>query len=195
MSRSPSVDVQTFINEHPFGAFQWLIFAMCFVIVLLDGFDTAAIGFIAPSLITEWNISRPALAPVLSAALFGLAFGALLAGPLSDRLGRRVLLITSVVIFGVACLASAFSGDLTHLTILRFITGLGLGAAMPNAVTIMSEFCPDRRRATLINLMFCGFPLGDCRIFGIGGHPAGGLSVNESTSSLRESIDESLRAR
>jgi AAHS family 4-hydroxybenzoate transporter-like MFS transporter len=160
MSRSPSVDVQTFINEHPFGGFQWLIFAMCFVIVLLDGFDTAAIGFIAPSLITEWNISRPALAPVLSAALFGLAFGALLAGPLSDRLGRRVLLITSVVIFGVACLASAFSGDLTHLTILRFITGLGLGAAMPNAVTIMSEFCPDRRRATLINLMFCGFPLG-----------------------------------
>ncbi|CAN7754509.1 MFS transporter [Caballeronia sp. dw_19] len=160
MSRSPSVDVQTFINEHPFGGFQWLIFVMCFVIVLLDGFDTAAIGFIAPSLITEWNISRPALAPVLSAALFGLAFGALLAGPLSDRLGRRVLLITSVVIFGVACLASAFSGDLTHLTILRFITGLGLGAAMPNAVTIMSEFCPDRRRATLINLMFCGFPLG-----------------------------------
>ena len=160
MSRSPSVDVQTFINEHPFGGFQWLIFAMCFVIVLLDGFDTAAIGFIAPSLITEWNISRPALAPVLSAALFGLAFGALLAGPLSDRLGRRVLLIASVVIFGVACLASAFSGDLTHLTILRFITGLGLGAAMPNAVTIMSEFCPDRRRATLINLMFCGFPLG-----------------------------------
>ncbi|CAN7777172.1 MFS transporter [Caballeronia sp. LjRoot34] len=160
MSRSPSVDVQTFINEHPFGGFQWLIFVMCFVIVLLDGFDTAAIGFIAPSLITEWNISRPALAPVLSAALFGLAFGALLAGPLSDRLGRRVLLITSVVIFGVAGLASAFSGDLTHLTILRFITGLGLGAAMPNAVTIMSEFCPDRRRATLINLMFCGFPLG-----------------------------------
>src|SRR6202035_4826353 len=83
-----------------------------------------------------------------------------LAGPLSDRLGRRILLIASVVIFGVACLASASSGDLPHLTILRFITGLGLGAAMPDAVTIMSEFCPDRRRATLINLMFCGFPLG-----------------------------------
>src|SRR5580704_19647630 len=148
------------MNESPFSRVQWLIFATCFVIVLLDGFDTAAIGFIAPSLISEWNISRPALAPVLSAALFGLAFGALLSGPLSDRLGRRILLITSVVIFGVACLASSFSGDLTHLTVLRFITGLGLGAAMPNAVTIMSEFCPDRRRATLINLMFCGFPLG-----------------------------------
>ena len=47
MSRSPAVNVQTFLNEHPFSGFQWLIFAMCFVIVLLDGFDTAAIGFIA----------------------------------------------------------------------------------------------------------------------------------------------------
>jgi len=58
------VNVQTFINEHPFSPFQWLIFVMCFVIVLLDGFDTAAIGFIAPSLVNEWHISRPALAPV-----------------------------------------------------------------------------------------------------------------------------------
>ena len=64
------VDVQAFLNENPFSGYQWLIFALCFVIVLLDGFDTAAIGFIAPSLIGEWGVSRPALAPVLSAALF-----------------------------------------------------------------------------------------------------------------------------
>ncbi|MDR5838240.1 MFS transporter [Caballeronia sp. LZ034LL] len=160
MSRSPAVNVQTFINDHPFSPFQWLIFGMCFVIVLLDGFDTAAIGFIAPSLVAEWHISRPALAPVLSAALFGLAAGALLSGPLSDKLGRRAMLLSSVLIFGVACLASSFAADLTQLTALRFVTGLGLGAAMPNAVTMMSEFCPDNRRATLINLMFCGFPLG-----------------------------------
>lgn len=160
MRQNTAVNVQTFINEHPFSGFQWLVFAMCFVIVLLDGFDTAAIGFIAPSLVTEWGISKPDLAPVLSAALFGLACGALVSGPLSDRIGRRVLLLGSVTLFGVACFASAFSGDIGHLTVLRFVTGIGLGAAMPNAVTLMSEFCPDRRRATLINLMFCGFPLG-----------------------------------
>src|SRR6478735_10724673 len=86
MDNDKTVNIQTFLNANPFSGFQWLIFVMCFVIVLLDGFDTAAIGFIAPSLVTEWHISRPALAPVLSAALFGLAFGALAAGPLSDRL-------------------------------------------------------------------------------------------------------------
>ncbi|WP_202607222.1 ABC transporter permease [Pseudomonas monteilii] len=69
----PGVNVQTLLNEHPFSGFQWVIFALCFLIVLLDGFDTAAIGYIAPSLISEWGVSKPALAPVLSAALFGLA--------------------------------------------------------------------------------------------------------------------------
>src|SRR6202163_1431225 len=77
MPAARTVDVQTFLNEHPFSRFQWVIFALCFCVVLLDGFDTAAIGYIAPSLIQEWGVARPALAPVLSAALFGLAFGAL----------------------------------------------------------------------------------------------------------------------
>ena len=108
------IEIQTFINEQRFSRFQWLIFAMCFAIVLFDGFDTAAIGFIAPSLMTEWHIDRPALAPVLSAALLGLAFGAVLAGPVSDRLGRRVPLIASVLIFGLACLGSAYATNLRN---------------------------------------------------------------------------------
>jgi AAHS family 4-hydroxybenzoate transporter-like MFS transporter len=160
MTAGRSIDVQAFLNEHPFSGFQWLIFTLCFVVVLLDGFDTAAIGYIAPSLLTEWHLARPSLAPVLSAALFGLAAGALCAGPLADRLGRKAVLVGAVLVFGGACLASASSGTLSHLVAWRFATGLGLGAAMPNAVTLMSEYCPDARRATLTNTMFCGFPLG-----------------------------------
>ena len=160
MPERQSVDVQSFLNEHRFSGFQWMIFGLCFVIVLLDGFDTAAIGFIAPSLIKEWGVTRPALGPVLSAALFGLAAGALSSGPLADWLGRKMLLVASVLVFGLACLGSSFSQSLEQLTALRFLTGLGLGAAMPNAVTLMSEYCPDRLRSTLTNAMFCGFPLG-----------------------------------
>ena len=160
MNPTPRIDVQAFLNKHPFSGFQWVIFALCFIVVLADGFDTAAIGFIAPSLIGEWGVERPALGPVLSAALFGLAFGALCSGPLADHFGRKTMLSASVLLFGVACTASSFSANLTQLTVLRFVTGIGLGAAMPNAVTLMSEYCPDRRRATLTNLMFCGFPLG-----------------------------------
>ncbi|SAL34855.1 major facilitator transporter [Caballeronia arvi] len=160
MEETKVVDVQALINAHRFSRYQWLVFAMCFVIVLMDGFDTAAIGFIAPSLVGEWHLSKAALAPVLSAALFGLACGAVLSGPLADRWGRRGVLIAAVLIFGLACLVSGYARDLTELTALRFATGVGLGAAMPNAVTLMSEFCPNGRRATIVNLMFCGFPLG-----------------------------------
>jgi AAHS family 4-hydroxybenzoate transporter-like MFS transporter len=160
MNASQSVNVTKFIDSHPFTGFQWLIFAVCFVIVLLDGFDTAAIGYIAPSLIKEWGVTRPELGPVLSAALFGLAIGAIVSGPLADRLGRKLLLFWSVLIFGIACFGSAYSGNLYQLTIMRFLTGMGLGAAMPNAVTLMSEFCPEKRRSFLTNAMFCGFPLG-----------------------------------
>src|ERR1700761_7730257 len=120
MEETKVIDVQALVNAHPFSRYQWLVFAMCFVIVLMDGFDTAAIGFIAPSLVGEWHLSRAALAPVLSAALFGLACGALLSGPLADRWGRRGVLIAAVLIFGLACLASGFASNLTELTALRF---------------------------------------------------------------------------
>jgi len=158
--RVPQANVQTLLNETPFTPYQWMVFGLCFLIVLLDGFDTAAIGFIAPSLIGEWNIDKSALGPVLSAALFGLAFGALSAGPLADRFGRKGVLTVAVVIMGAASVVSASSGSLTSLTIWRFITGLGLGAAMPNAVTLMNEYCPDSKRSFITNCMFCGFPVG-----------------------------------
>jgi MFS transporter, AAHS family, 4-hydroxybenzoate transporter len=160
MASDHVADVQEFIDEHPFGRFQQLVFLMCFAIVLLDGFDTAAIGYIAPSLLTEWHLTKPALAPVLSAALFGIALGALVSGPVSDRVGRRPLVLASVLIFGVSCTASAASSSIEQLTLLRFVTGVGLGGAMTNAVTLIDEFCPTLRRATVTGLMCCGFPLG-----------------------------------
>lgn len=159
-SDSAPVDIQAFLNEHRFSACQWLVFALCFLIMVLDGFDTAAIGYIAPSLMVEWGVAKASLTPVLSAALFGLAAGALVAGPLADRLGRKTMLVGSVGVFGAACLASAFATSLSELTMLRFATGVGLGAAMPNVITLMSEYCPDRRRAVLTSAMFSGFPLG-----------------------------------
>jgi AAHS family 4-hydroxybenzoate transporter-like MFS transporter len=82
------------------------------LIVLLDGFDTAAIGFIAPSLLGEWGIDKSHLGPVLSAALFGLAFGALGAGPLADRVGRKTVLIIAAVVMGGASIASGLVHDL-----------------------------------------------------------------------------------
>ncbi|KAA1004054.1 MFS transporter [Paraburkholderia panacisoli] len=156
----PPIDVQQFLDENRFSPYQWLILFLCFLVVAVDGLDTAAMGFIAPSLVTEWDVSKAALAPVMSAALFGLAIGALTAGPLADKHGRKVVIVASVLVFGVASALSAGAWSLWSLTAFRFITGLGLGAAMPNTVTLMTEYAPRRKRALLSTLMFCGFALG-----------------------------------
>ena len=154
------IEVESFMNEQSFSGFHWLVFILCGVVVILDGFDTAAIGYIAPSLVSEWRVAKPDLAPVLSAALFGLAGGALCAGPLADQFGQKAVLIAAIVGMGASSLLAATAGNLSALTIWRFLTGLGLGAVMPNAVTVMSEYCPIRIRALATNAMFCGFPLG-----------------------------------
>lgn len=165
MSQTPRpstavLDVQSFIDNHRFSAYQWGILVLCFLIVAIDGFDTAAMGYIAPALVQDWGIEKASLGPVMSAALFGLAFGAIFAGPMADRVGRKKVLLLSVFFFGACSLATAFAPTIGWLTALRFLTGVGLGAAMPNAVTLMSEYAPARRRAVLVNTMFCGFPLG-----------------------------------
>ncbi|HAZ53844.1 MAG TPA: aromatic acid/H+ symport family MFS transporter [Franconibacter helveticus] len=160
MTNKTTTDIQTFINEHPFSRYQWMILVLCFITVALDGFDTAIIGFIASDLVQEWGVQKSALGPVMSAALVGLAFGALTAGPMADRIGRKKVLVLSILVFGGFSLLTAFATSLNQLALLRFLTGLGLGAAMPNAATLMSEYAPERKRALLVNLMFVGFPIG-----------------------------------
>ena len=157
---SRTIDLRTFIDERPFSPYQWLILGLCFLIVFIDGFDTSAMGFVAPALVKSWGVAPKSLGPVLSAALVGLCVGALTSGPLADRFGRKVVLITSVVLFALGSLASALSDSITTLTILRVVTGFGLGAAMPNSTTLMAEYCPERRRSVLVTVMFCGFTFG-----------------------------------
>ena len=105
-------------------------------------------------------MTRQALGPALVAGLVGLAIGAFFGGPIADRIGRRKVIIASVFFFGVMTLATTWSWDLTSLTILRFLTGLGLGASQPNTGTLMSEFAPFRHRSIFVTLTYCGFTVG-----------------------------------
>lgn len=155
-----TLDVQAFINAQPLSRYQWRVVILCFLIVFLDGLDTAAMGFIAPALSADWGIPRASLGPVMSAALIGMVFGALGSGPLADRFGRKVVLVGAVFLFGLFSLLSAFSSNIDQLLILRLLTGLGLGAAMPNATTLLSEYTPERLKSLLVTSMFCGFNLG-----------------------------------
>jgi MFS transporter, AAHS family, 4-hydroxybenzoate transporter len=157
---SGAIDVAEFIDQQPVGGFQLKLLLACAAVLILDGFDTTAIGFVAPSLAREWGLTKGALGPVFSAGLFGLMIGALALGPLADRIGRRKIIVFSTLAFGIGALATAFVHDVNSLLAIRFLTGLGLGGAMPNTIAMTSEFSPHRRRATMVMVMFCGFSAG-----------------------------------
>ena len=157
-------EIKAFIDERPITPFLWALVAMCFLVVLADGMDMAIMGFITPAILHDWNISRPAFGFVISAAPFGLVIGGLIAGPLSDQFGRKVLLTASVLLFGIFTVIAAWSSSPQEMALLRLLGGMGMGAAMPNAATLLSEYVPSRRRALLITIMFSGFTLGSAAI-------------------------------
>ncbi|PTT99329.1 aromatic acid/H+ symport family MFS transporter, partial [Pseudomonas sp. HMWF031] len=160
-----TVDIKAWIDSRPVTRYQWLIMGLCFFIVLFDGLDVAVMGFIAPSLIQAWGLSKAAFGPVMSAGMVGLAIGALTAGPYADRLGRKKVLLLAVSGFSVLSLACAFARNPYELATLRLLTGVALGAAMPNTTTLLAEYLPERNRSLFITIMFTGFNMGS----GLGG--------------------------
>ena len=160
MTAAASLDVSRFLDDRPIGWRQWVVFGLCMMVLAIDGFDNTAIGFIAPALIDDWGIEKHHLGPVMMSGLLGTGVGCAVAGPLADRFGRRVVIIGSVFLIGVWSVVSAFSVDVLTLGVFRFLTGLGLGASMPNAATLVSEFAPKRRRSLMVTSIYAGFPVG-----------------------------------
>jgi MFS transporter, AAHS family, 4-hydroxybenzoate transporter len=155
------VNVPELLDRQKIGGYQVRVAALCAAVVFLDGFDTQVIGNLVPSIIADFKVTRPAMAPVGVAGLVGLMIGALSLGPLADKIGRRTVIIGSTLAFGVMTLLTGLLADsVTGLIVLRFLTGFGLGGAMPNSIAMTAEYAPRRRQATIVMVMFCGFPLG-----------------------------------
>ncbi|HCV67751.1 aromatic acid/H+ symport family MFS transporter [Serratia sp. BW106] len=152
--------ISEIIDNAKISPYQILILSLCFLIVLLDGFDTAVIGYIAPALREEWGLLPAQLSPAFGAGLLGLLIGSLIFGPVADAIGRKRVLLVSILIFGGGTLASAYTHSIESLTLLRLITGIGLGGAMPTCITLSSEYSPARRRMIMVTLSWSGFTAG-----------------------------------
>jgi len=157
---TPSPPPGEWFDSRPVGAYQIVIVVLCGLTTALDGFNAQAIGYVAPSITHEWHLRPGDLGPAISLGLVALMAGALFIAPLADRIGRRLVLIGSTLLFGLGTLATAWAPDLHGLMWLRIATGLGLGGAMPNALALTSEFMPSRRRVFLLVVMFNGFNIG-----------------------------------
>ncbi|GAA3546975.1 aromatic acid/H+ symport family MFS transporter [Amycolatopsis ultiminotia] len=138
------------------------VLLICFLTVIFDGYDIIVYGSVLPGLLHEpgWHLGTAEAGAIGSYALVGMLFGALVSGPLADRIGRRRLILAAVTWFTVFTVLTAFAPSVTVFGLLRLLTGLGLGGVLPSAVAFTVEFAPPGRRQMFNGLMSIGFPLG-----------------------------------
>lgn len=138
----------------------WIAIGLCLLAAMLEGFDIASMGVAAPKMAPALGLSKPEAGMAFSASLFGLLFGAAAAGPLADRIGRKPILLYAVVVYGLFSLATAYAAQYELLLAVRFLTGLGLGGAMPMLIAIASELASDRQRTAVVTSVTAGMPMG-----------------------------------
>ncbi len=148
------------LENQRIGSLQIRVAAICAVVQMCDGYDVNSIGVSVPQLTQMWHLPGHAFTGAFLWSSVGILVGALSAGPIGDRFGRKPLLIASLTVFGLASLLTAFAQSLLMLTVLRFFTGLGIGGGFPGAATLTADYAPARRRAFMIMASFTGAPVG-----------------------------------
>jgi AAHS family 4-hydroxybenzoate transporter-like MFS transporter len=154
------ISIESVVNHRPLGGYRIAIIAICFLIVLTDGFDTQAIGFAATAIAKARAIPLSDFGHMFSAGLLGSAIGALLLGTLGDRIGRRRLLMSSILMFSLCSLTLPQLKSFPEILACRFLTGLGLGGALPNLLALCAECTPRSMRGVVTGVLFAGFPAG-----------------------------------
>lgn len=163
-----NIDVNNTIDNAIFSCFHWKVLFWCSLIIIFDGYDLVIYGVVLPLLMEQWSLT-PYIAGLLgSSALFGMMFGAMSFGVLSDKLGRKKTILMCVVLFSTTTVINGLATSPLQFGILRFIAGLGIGGVMPNVVSLMSEYSPKRSRSTLVALMFSGYAVGGMISAGLG---------------------------
>ncbi|WP_411734407.1 MFS transporter [Paeniglutamicibacter sp.] len=168
------------IRSSAMSRFQVMTVVVALTLILIDGFDVAAMAYAAPVLSREWGITPAALGFLLSASLFGMAAGSIFLTPLADKIGRRRLTLIALVVISIGMVASVFATDATQLLVFRIVTGLGVGGMMANLNVLVSEYSSDKRRGSIMGIYTAGYPIGAT----IGGIVAGPMIPNLGWQSL-----------
>lgn len=154
------IDVHDLVDKATFNRFHAKVLAWCLLIIVIDGYDIAVAGTALPSIMKEMGVTAATAGFMASSALFGMMFGAVFLGALSDRIGRRWTISICVFLFSVFTAAAGFTNDPVTFSVMRFIAGLGIGGVMPNIVAQMTEYSPKKIRSLMTTLMFSGYAFG-----------------------------------
>ena len=160
MAQTTMSAAEAALENQRIGGLQLRVVALCTLVQICDGYDLNAVAWAVPSLIKAWHLPPPMFTAAFLWSSIGILVGALSAGPIGDRFGRRPLLLASLTIFGIASLLSATAGSIGMLSLWRFFTGIGIGGGFSGAAALTGDYAPHRLRATMIMISFTGAPLG-----------------------------------
>jgi len=155
-----AIETDALINASRIGSLQWLVGLLGGCALLVEGFNTSAIGYIAPQITKLWHVPPSTLGTILTADMVGLLLGYLFVSPLSARFGHKSMVVACTAAFGMLTFLTITATNVTMLIGFRFLTGIGVGGAMPSAVALTGEYFPERVRSTSITLVYIGFSLG-----------------------------------
>ena len=154
------MDLRERLNTSRMSTYQWLIVGICTFLNALDGYDVLAISFTSNQVSEEFSLSGTALGLVMSAALLGMAIGALTLGPVADRIGRRNMTIIALIVNICGLFLSATATSATELGIWRIVTGLGIGGILVGTNVICAEYASRKRRGLVISIYTAGYGIG-----------------------------------
>lgn len=152
-----SQDPRETIAERPMHGLQIAVVALCIALNALDGFDVLAISFAAPGIAADWGVDRTVLGVVLSMELFGMAAGSVIIGNIADRIGRRPTILGCLAVMAVGMFLAAGATSVANLSVIRFLTGLGIGGMISTTSAMVAEFSNNRRRDLNMTLNIAGY--------------------------------------
>lgn len=153
-------DPRAVIAATPMRTLQIVVVALCIALNALDGFDVLAISFAAPGIAEEWGVDRATLGIVLSMELLGMAAGSVLIGNVADRIGRRPTILSCLVVMALGMYAAMHADSVKTLSVVRFLTGIGIGGMLSSTSAMVAEFSNDKRRGLNVALNIAGYSTG-----------------------------------
>lgn len=159
-SDSLKLDTEEVVDAAPVGKFQILVWFLGTSVIFIDGFNIQVMGYLMPKLVQTWHISHALIGPIASSGLLGVFTGYLVLSPFAGRVGHRRMMIWCTLLIGVGTLATTLASGAYSMMVLRFLTGIALGASNPSAVLMISDFAPKRVRSTFVTAGIVGVSLG-----------------------------------
>ncbi len=153
-------EVTAELDRASLSSLQLVVLLLCFLVATFDGMDAQIIAFAAPWMMPDLGIEEGSLGIVFAAATVGMAFGAVIFGYLGDLFGRKRIVVITVIMFSIFTPLAGLASNLHELLVIRFVTGIGMGGALPNAVTLVAEYSAQRQRRMMVTVMYLGFAAG-----------------------------------